>query len=79
MSMASDKKTYLPISRPRGFVAPPMPLGHTEPDVRVRVRRRVVQIQIQHARIRAIVPVAAANERARPSDSITIISIYYGE
>lgn len=38
--------------------------GNPEANVRVRVGRRIVQIQRQHARVRAIVPVAAANERA---------------
>ncbi len=38
--------------------------GNSKANVRVRVGRRIVQIERQHARVRAIVPVAAADERA---------------
>jgi len=38
--------------------------GSAEPNVRVQVRRRVVQVERQHARVRAVVPVAAAKKRA---------------
>jgi len=36
--------------------------GTTEPDVRVRIRRRIVQIQREHSGIRAIVPIAATDQ-----------------
>ena len=41
-----------------GFIIP----RDTKPDVRVRVRRGVVQIQRQHASVAAIVPIATADE-----------------
>jgi len=36
--------------------------GTTEPDVRVRIRRCIVQIQREHSIIRAIVPIATADQ-----------------
>lgn len=36
--------------------------GTPEPDIRVRVRRCIVQIECEDARIRRIVPIAAAFE-----------------
>jgi hypothetical protein len=38
--------------------------GDPEPDIGVRIRRRVVQIERERTGIRAIVPVAAADEAA---------------
>ncbi len=35
-----------------------------EPDVRVRIRRGVVQISSKHARVHAVVPVATTDNRA---------------
>ena len=35
---------------------------HAEPDIRVRIARRIVQIQRQHTRVAAIVPIASADE-----------------
>ena len=39
--------------------------GDSESNVRVRVRRSIVQIERENTSVRAVVPVAAANERAR--------------
>ena len=50
--------------------------GHPEPDVAVRVARRVVQIQRQHSGIAAIVPIATAKEATQAHNNrITISSI----
>lgn len=38
--------------------------GDPEPNIGIRVRRRVVQIERERTRIRAIVPVAATDEPA---------------
>lgn len=53
-----------------GFVT--FPKSHrtpsaAEPNIVVRVRRAVVQIGIEHAGIRAIVPVASPDDSARPN------------
>jgi len=46
--------------------------GAAKPNVRVHVRRRIVQVERKHARIRLIVPIAAADEAAcAPFTSLT--------
>jgi len=48
--------------------------GNPKPDVRVRVRGRVVQIEGEDASIRRIAPVAAPLKRASARDPITILN-----
>ncbi len=37
----------------------------TKPDIRVRIRRRIIQIDSERTGISSIVPIAAAKDRAR--------------
>ncbi|WP_415061564.1 hypothetical protein [Bdellovibrio sp.] len=48
----------------RSFVSSLIPRDEhaAEPDVRVRVRRRIVQIDCKHARVRAVVPVTTTKD-----------------
>lgn len=45
------------------MVEPEAP-GDAEPNIRIGIRRRIVQIQRERPGIRAIVPIATADERA---------------